>query len=598
MTPDELQKATGEVEKQASKLNEELTQVIADGIMHRFEKYGEVKLSASDEYRIKTLKRAGVSYGDIMEAIRTKTKGLDAEIKKIFKQTATNLGNVKTNSYVQKKVNEPIKQDESGTTAKRVKTGPINANDLSQRQKEILNDVYGRTQNELSDFYGKTAYNGVKIYQQAVDETIHKIQSGIGWQKAVRDAIKEVAKKGMYVEYPSGRMDTIETAILRAVRTGVNQANSKLVLERAAAEGQDLILVSSHMDARPTHQVWQGKIYSLSGNSRKYPEFYSATGYGTIEGLCGINCRHTIMIYYPGITRNPFKRYNRPANKKRYENSQKQRKMEREIRKTRRRKNVLENSKKNTDDPELKKQLAKEIEKEAAKLREQKGAYDAFVEANQLKKNAIRIYTPKYDAAELKKAVKYYKRTVADSKLKAYTVPKGVDLSKWKRKNLPTQMEHDAVLANINYDKGIQYQENCQRCVPAYEMRRRGYDVTAKPKVYSKDLINSNWENIFENAEWISCYSGNGLAQIEEAMKRFGDGARAEVYIQWQGKNDAHVFVAEQIGGKTVFIDPQNGNVDVRWYFDYALEGKTELCRIDNLEFTELIEECCEEYVW
>lgn len=412
MTPDELQRATGEVEKQASKLNEELTQIIADGIMHRFEKYGEVKLSASDEYRIKTLKRAGATYNEIMQAIQTKTKGLNAEIKKAFKETATNLGNVKTNSYVQKKVNEPIKQNESGTTVKRVKTGPINEKDLTPEQKRILEDVYRRTQNEITDFYGKTAYNGVKVYQQAVDEAIRKIQTGIGWQKAVRDAIKEVAKKGMYVEYPSGRIDTIETAILRAVRTGVNQANSKLVLERAKAEGQDFILVSSHMDARPTHQVWQGKMYSISGSSKKYPEFYSTTGYGTAEGLCGINCRHTIMIYYPGVTRNPFKRYNSPANRRRYEISQKQRKMERDIRKTRNRKNVLEASKKNTDDPELKRQLNEEIQKETNKLRQQKQAYDAFVESNQLKKAAIRTYTPKYDAAELKKAVKAYRKEV------------------------------------------------------------------------------------------------------------------------------------------------------------------------------------------
>lgn len=431
MTPDELQGATSKVEEQAAKLNEELTKIIADGIMHRFEKYGEVKLSASDEYRIKTLKRAGMSYGDIMDAIRTKTSGLDAEIRKVFKQTATNLGNVKKNDYVQKKVNEPIKQNESGTTASRIKKGP--ANDLTKRQKDILNDVYGRTQNEIKDYYGKTAYNGVKIYQQSVDEAIRKIQSGVGWQKAVRDAVKEVAKKGMYVEYPSGHIDTIETAILRAVRTGVNQANSKLVLERAAAEGQDLILVSSHMDARPTHQVWQGKIYSLSGKSKKYPEFYGSTGYGTIEGLCGINCRHTIMIYYPGVTRNPFKRYNRPANKRRYEISQKQRKMEREMRKTRRRKNVLEESKKNTDDSELKRQLNEEIQKEAERLRKQRAEYDSFVRENELKKNAIRTYVPKYDAAELKNAVAALKTKLPKNPLivseKVHTVSEFEDMA-------------------------------------------------------------------------------------------------------------------------------------------------------------------------
>lgn len=233
---------------------------------------------------------------------------------------------------------------------------------------------------------------------------MHRVQTGASLQTAVKEAIKEVTKKGMYVEYPSGRVDTIETAILRAVRTGVNQANAKLVLEQAEADGQDLILVSSHLDARPSHQEWQGKIYSLSGKSKKYPEFRSATGYGTAEGLCGINCRHTIAIYYLGVTRNPFKRYNSPANKRRYEISQEQRKMENAMRKTKRRKNVFENSKPNTDDPELN----EEMRKEAARLREQKKAYDGFVEKNKLKKNAYRTHVPKYDAAQLKNAVRKY----------------------------------------------------------------------------------------------------------------------------------------------------------------------------------------------
>lgn len=460
MTPDELQRATSEVEKQVSKLNEELTKIIADGIMHRFAKYGEVKLSASDEYRIKTMKRAGTPYSEIMQAIQTKTKGLDAEIRKLFKQTATNLGNVKMNSYVKKKANEPIKQNESDSMVKRVKTGAINEKDLTANQKRILEDVYRRTQNEITDFYGKTAYNGVKVYQQAVDEAIRKIQAGIGWQKAVRDAIKEVAKKGMYVEYPSGRIDTIETAILRAVRTGVNQANSKLVLERAAAEGQDLILVSSHMDARPSHQVWQGKIYSLSGQSKKYPEFYSATGYGTAEGLCGINCRHTIMIYYPGVTRNSFKRYNTPANRRRYEISQKQRKMERDIRKTSNRKSVLEGSKKNTNDPELKRQLNEEIQKETEKLRLQKKAYSAFVESNQMKKVAIRTYTPKYDAVELKKAVKIYRKNVVRiPQIPASSVSEKIRLGEYSIK-LSKQQYDKHVVGTAKYEEYLNARVN------------------------------------------------------------------------------------------------------------------------------------------
>lgn len=46
---------------------------------------------------------------------------------------------------------------------------------------------------------------------------------------------------------------------------------------------------------------------------------------------------------------------------------------------------------------------------------------------------------------------------------------------------------------------------------------------------------------------------------IEKSMKSFGNGARAEVYVQWKN-GGAHVFVAEQIGNATVFIAPQSGS--------------------------------------
>ena len=41
---------------------------------------------------------------------------------------------------------------------------------------------------------------------------------------------------------------------------------------------------------------------------------------------------------------------------------------------------------------------------------------------------------------------------------------------------------------NPNYDKGEKFEINCQRCVPAYEMRKRGYNVTAKPLPCDDDI--------------------------------------------------------------------------------------------------------------
>lgn len=76
-------------------------------------------------------------------------------------------------------------------------------------------------------------------------------------------------------------------------------------------------------------------------------------------------------------------------------------------------------------------------------------------------------------------------------------------------------------------------------------------------------------------------------------MQEWGDGARAEVYIEWDYMN-AHVFIAENRNGKICFLDPQTGEADVEHYF---LEGNaTEFFRIDNLDINEkYIRECCEE---
>ena len=64
----------------------------------------------------------------------------------------------------------------------------------------------------------------------------------------------------------------------------------------------DLVEVTAHIGARPEHEEWQGKVYSVSGKSEKYPPF-SICGYGEADGICGINCRHSFYPYFEGMER-------------------------------------------------------------------------------------------------------------------------------------------------------------------------------------------------------------------------------------------------------------------------------------------------------
>jgi hypothetical protein len=102
--------------------------------------------------------------------------------------------------------------------------------------------------------------------------------------------------------------------------------------------GHDLVQTSAHFGARPEHEVWQGKAFSLSGrkviDGKAYPDFYQATGYGRIDGMQGVNCRHSWGPHYPGISQLPKVEGTRDGktSKQYYKAAQKQRGLERQIR--------------------------------------------------------------------------------------------------------------------------------------------------------------------------------------------------------------------------------------------------------------------------
>ena len=165
---------------------------------------------------------------------------------------------------------------------------------------------------------------------------------------------------------------------------------------------------------------------------------------------------------------------------------------------------------------------------------------------------------------------------------------------KWKRIKIEKSMDENLKDCNPNYSLGRKWQTNCQRCVPAYEMRRRGYDVIATPKPNNPDRkdLSFNPFSVWKNPEVIKC-SQNGMEDIEKMMKVWGDGARAQVVVTWKNTNAGHTFVAERINGKTIFVDPQTGKNDVKNYFMRVENGSVRLSRIDTLDVTDKILDCC-----
>lgn len=158
-------------------------------------------------------------------------------------------------------------------------------------------------------------------------------------------------------------------------------------------------------------------------------------------------------------------------------------------------------------------------------------------------------------------------------------------------------IDDDIKVSNPNYRKGREYQINCQRCVPTYEMRRRGFDVEALPYGKASDKVYTQWTKVFQRAKWDTSVASNRgkrtMQNIIDKMSEYGDGARAEIYVCWKGASSAHVFAVENVGGEVRFIDPQTGNTNCENYFTQIMPSRTAMCRIDNLEPSDLIKDCC-----
>lgn len=152
---------------------------------------------------------------------------------------------------------------------------------------------------------------------------------------------------------------------------------------------------------------------------------------------------------------------------------------------------------------------------------------------------------------------------------------------------------------NPHFSEGKEWRQNCQRCIYAYEMQRRGYEVEAKPRIFDgTDRLpymydQNGWTKVMEGATLVDMPSRNTVNKMLDQMYKWGDGARAVVRVAWKGRRSGHVFIAEQEGMGTVFVDPQTGNyVDIDFYMNNAIKGETKLMRIDNLKPGPLLEKC------
>ncbi len=391
LSPDYLARIAEGSEEIASQLHTYIIRQIIDRMMMRIGRGDDYLLTTSDRWRIQILRDAGYLLEDITAELSKVTKRQEKEIKAAMEEAG-----VKALEY-DHKIYEAAGLSPTSLTQ-------------SPQLIRLMERNMTATMGEWENYTRTTAEAAQRLFINECDNAYHLVSSGaVSYTHAVKEAVNNVVSGGVIVHYPSGHKDTIETATARAVRTGVAQATGDISIKRMEEMDWDIILVSAHIGARTgdggqnpgNHLWWQGQFYSRTGSDRRFPPF-SQTGYGTGEGLCGWNCRHSFGSG-DGVN-NPYKDIQTADNYKVEQMEKRQRTLERRIRKTKREVMGMQEAVDKCKDESVKFEMQLDLDRKSYLLQRQNKAYNEFCKTNDLRTQQERLQIARWNREQAAKA--------------------------------------------------------------------------------------------------------------------------------------------------------------------------------------------------
>ena len=393
LKPDYLLHISEGAEDISEALHNEIIKKIINRIMLRISRNDDYILTAYDKWNIETLQQAGYLLEDIQKEIAKVTKLQEQEIAEAMEDAGV----------------EALSYDDKIYESVGLSPTPLTQ---SPELIRLMQRNYEATLGEWHNFTRTTADISQQLFINQLDKFYMLVSTGaMGYTQALKEIIDTVVSDGARVYYDTGHSDTIETATLRAVRTGVSQMSGQITTARMKEMGACLAITSSHLGARPSHAEWQGKIFYVDWEkmnkiyplseipmpkdidtslAKKYPDFIESTRIGKVDGLEGANCRHSHSVYYQDVD-NPFEQYDSEENRKQYEKEQRQRTLERRIRKTKREVMGWKEAVDAETNDKAKFELDLQYQKKASLLQRQNEAYREYCEKNNLRPLADRI---------------------------------------------------------------------------------------------------------------------------------------------------------------------------------------------------------------
>lgn len=261
---------------------------IMSDLTERLKTNGKEITSAAD-WQINRLYELGAGKDEINNLIQSTLDVSDDEIDRIYDEVVKS-GYARNEELYTSKGKEHIPYAENKQLQQLVKA-------VKNQTKSEYRNITGSLGFAVRNADNTLSFTPLAdFYQRTLDNGLMQIASGaVDYNTVLKRAVKAMTDSGLRtVDYASGWSNRVDVAARRALMTGFNQVVAKVNEDNAEQLGTEYFEVSYHRGARPTHQVWQGRVYSKK-------ELETVCGLGTVTGLCGANCYHSYSPFIKGI---------------------------------------------------------------------------------------------------------------------------------------------------------------------------------------------------------------------------------------------------------------------------------------------------------
>lgn len=204
----------------------------------------------------------------------------------------------------------------------------LNRNDLTIENIELNNLNQLVDENVFKSLVDKFMQDLIENYESRKDT----LSSGLDKEAYLSNYMDSYDKAQQTIPYfnKNGTIHSfhaIDSYCSMLFNTNLTRSAWNRTIYDAEVLEKDLVYLPAHTFACPKCMQYQGKIYSISGKSEKYPSVQTALN----GGVGHPNCKHSFVLYWEDITDIQEDKYNSDEWEEKYKIKQKIRALDREI---------------------------------------------------------------------------------------------------------------------------------------------------------------------------------------------------------------------------------------------------------------------------